>query len=645
MTINEKKLEESEVRFKTLFKGSPIPTYAWQKTGNSFKLIDFNKAAETITQGKVGKFLGITAIEMYKDRPDILNDLSRCFNEKINLRKEMKYIFSASEEEKDLLVTYSYIPPNSVLVHTEDITDRKVFERKLKESEEKYRNLFNNAPFAIILFNLEGTFLDCNDATNLISGYSKEELIGKNFRDFNFYINIKSANLDERQDRVKVGKTPKTRDILLKKKNGTQFWARTNIEFINIKENIYIQAIIQDISEQKESQKKLEESESKFRTIFEAIPDLYILLSGDGTILEYRGKETNLYPNSEEFMGKKVIDLLPLNLGKSFLKLIKKTLKTKQPQVFEYGLQINGEECFFESRFFYVYKDKVFNFIRDITQRKNFEKKISDMVKFPSEDPNPVLRTSEEKVIYINKSGQDLFDLTEDNKIPDPLRDIIINTLKQNVPHILEVEFGDKTYSFDLTPISQEGYVNIYGRNITERKKTEIALNLEKKFVDDILNSSMDTIFVFNPANGRAVRWNNRFRQISGYSDEEIASIKAPDSYYNEEDLKRASEAIKNVLEKGTNKVEISLITKDGKSIPYEYTVTIVKDPSGDTLIVSVGRDISERKITEDKIKESEQKFRDLYEEAPIAYFSIGPDESILRVNNAAKRLLGYESF
>ena len=189
----------------------------------------------------------------------------------------------------------------------------------------------------------------------------------------------------------------------------------------------------------------------------------------------------------------------------------------------------------------------------------------------------------------------------------------------------------------------KKGYFAVTFSDITERKKSEIALNLEKKFADDILNSSMDTVFVFNPENSRTVRWNNVFKQVSGYSDEEIASMKAPDSYYNKEDLKRSLEATKNVLKEGTIKLEMSLITKDGLSIPYEYTGTTLKSSFGDTLIVSVGRDISERKIAEEKIKGSEQKFRDLYEEAPIAYFSIGPERSILRVNKAAERLLGYE--
>jgi PAS domain S-box-containing protein len=197
---------------------------------------------------------------------------------------------------------------------------------------------------------------------------------------------------------------------------------------------------------------------------------------------------------------------------------------------------------------------------------------------------------------------------------------------------------------FNITPILLEGYVNIYGRDITERKKSEIALNLEKKFADDILNSSMDTVFVFNPESGKAVRWNNVFQKVCGYSYEEISSMKAPESYYSKEDLERASEAIKNVLEKGRYKVEMSLITKDGRSILYEYTATALEDSSGDTLIVSVGRDISERKIAEEALKQSEKKYKEAYDRGNFYKDLFAHDiNNILQVINSSAELITYQ--
>jgi PAS domain S-box-containing protein len=70
---------------------------------------------------------------------------------------------------------------------------------------------------------------------------------------------------------------------------------------------------------------------------------------------------------------------------------------------------------------------------------------------------------------------------------------------------------------------------------------------------------------------------------------------------------------------------------------------TFLRDENNKAIgLLGVSQNISERKRAEQKLKESEILFRDLYEEAPNAYFSIGPDKSILRCNNAAEKLLGY---
>jgi PAS domain S-box-containing protein len=186
--------------------------------------------------------------------------------------------------------------------------------------------------------------------------------------------------------------------------------------------------------------------------------------------------------------------------------------------------------------------------------------------------------------------------------------------------------------------------VNIYGQNVTERRKSERALNSEKKFTEDILNSSGDTIFVFDPETGKAYRWNKGFNQISGYSDEEISKLKAPDSYYNEEDLKRAFNALKTISKEGRTTVEMRLINKEGKKIPYEYTGTSFKNSEGKDLIVSVGRNITERLEAEKKIKESEKKYRRAYDRANFYKDLFAHDiNNILQVITSSAELISYQ--
>jgi signal transduction histidine kinase len=135
------KLKKSEERLKAQYKGIPVPTYTWQRVGEDFVFVDYNDAAAAITQGNVANFLGVKASEMYRDRPKIWEELSRCFAEKTSIEREMLYRFEATGESKYLVVKYAFVPPDLVLTHTEDITERKRAEEALWESEKKLRDI------------------------------------------------------------------------------------------------------------------------------------------------------------------------------------------------------------------------------------------------------------------------------------------------------------------------------------------------------------------------------------------------------------------------------------------------------------------------------------------------------------------------
>jgi PAS domain S-box-containing protein len=159
-------------------------------------------------------------------------------------------------------------------------------------------------------------------------------------------------------------------------------------------------------------------------------------------------------------------------------------------------------------------------------------------------------------------------------------------------------------------------------RNITERKQAEEALRNEKEFTETALNAQQDSFFLFEPATKRAIRWNRAFNDITGYTDEEISWMPAPDSYYGPEDLKRAAIFVKKVLETGVGKIELELICKDGRKVSTEYNVAVVKDEAGSPrYIISIGRDITERKTALKLLEISENKYRTLLKNIPQKIF------------------------
>ena len=119
--------------------------------------------------------------------------------------------------------------------------------------------------------------------------------------------------------------------------------------------------------------------------------------------------------------------------------------------------------------------------VEDITERRRAEAEIESLSRFPSETPNPVLRINSEKiVIYKNEALNVLLremGLSEKGIfkiLPEDLGILIDKALKTKQPfYLLEVNVGTRVFSYNLIPVIEQNYVNLYGRDITKRKNAE----------------------------------------------------------------------------------------------------------------------------------------------------------------------------
>ncbi|MHC4293459.1 MAG: MASE3 domain-containing protein, partial [Planctomycetota bacterium] len=278
---------------------------------------------------------------------------------------------------------------------------------------------------------------------------------------------------------------------------------------------------------------------------------------------------------------------------------------------------------------------------------KSSEDEITQLARFPSENPNPVIKISKDGIILYANSASNMVLETWHCQVGQQMPQPCLQTAK-------EAFASGKIYRFEFTcdngtillvtlsPVIEEGYLNAYGIDITEREHIEKELKEQKDFTETALDAQIDTFFVFEPQTGKAVSWNKAFNKASGYSDEEIRSMKAPDCYYKEDDLKKARAVTQTILKQGTATVELSLITKNGTSIPTEYTGSVIKDDKGEPLyIIAMGRDITDRKTMELVLKESEEKFRNLAEQSPNMIF-IHQNNKVVYVNQKCEEIIGY---
>ncbi|NUM40877.1 MAG: PAS domain S-box protein [Leptospiraceae bacterium] len=178
------------------------------------------------------------------------------------------------------------------------------------------------------------------------------------------------------------------------------------------------------------------------------------------------------------------------------------------------------------------------------------------------------------------------------------------------------------------------------GEDITNRKKIEEEIVKAKNFSESII-ASLPGIFYVIDQNGKFLRVNNQFLNITGYTEEEV-DLMHPLDFFTNSEKQLLTERIQEVFEKGKSNVEANMLLKNGNTIPYFFTgyrAVIDNLP----LLIGVGVDISERKKAEDELQKSEKKFRRLFEKSTDA-LTIVENETFIDCNQSTVDLLGFNT-
>jgi PAS domain S-box-containing protein len=132
-------------------------------------------------------------------------------------------------------------------------------------------------------------------------------------------------------------------------------------------------------------------------------------------------------------------------------------------------------------------------FTQDITDRKKAEEKIKSLAKFPSEDPNPVLRVDKNsKVLYANAAGSKLLEelgCEAGLGVPGRWNRYVSAALESGSSKELEVACTGKIFSLIIAPVKSEGYVNLYGIDITERSAAEEDLRKYRRHLEELVDT------------------------------------------------------------------------------------------------------------------------------------------------------------
>lgn len=177
--------------------------------------------------------------------------------------------------------------------------------------------------------------------------------------------------------------------------------------------------------------------------------------------------------------------------------------------------------------------------------------------------------------------------------------------------------------------------------DLTERKRAEAALRESEERFQSFMNHSPAVAYI-KDAEGRFVYINKIFKDRFNISAE--ALLGKTDYDWLPADIARAvSENDRQVLSTGkTSRVVEVVPTADGRKIEWLVLKFPIQTASGRKLLGGVGIDITKQKQAERALQESEARFRDLFDDAPVAYHELDTENRLTRVNNTELAMLGY---
>jgi PAS domain S-box-containing protein len=170
----------------------------------------------------------------------------------------------------------------------------------------------------------------------------------------------------------------------------------------------------------------------------------------------------------------------------------------------------------------------------DISARKNAEKQAESLAKFPNENPYPVLRIAKDgTIVYSNKPGEVLLEEWKchiGQKAPGNWRTLFNRALKSNQYLVKEISCGQTIFSFAAAPVPDDGYVNLYGRNLTQKKHALEQLQQSEKKYRRLFNTMTEGFALHEiicdkkgkPHDYRFLEVNPAFEVLTGLKAKEI---------------------------------------------------------------------------------------------------------------------------
>ena len=305
-------LQQSEEKFKKVFNSTlEAVSITESKSG---KYVEINDAFLRITGYSRNEIIGKTAHDLdiwvdRRDRENIVNELNKkgvILNFETSFRMKSNVIIPALLSARTMIL--NQVPV--ILMVTRDISQWKEALNALKESEEKFRRIFDSTLDIITITSLDtGNFIDVNQAFEVVTGYTREEVIGASTEQYSLWYDL--SDKEKIQKKLKHADAVSNIQTRFKLKNGDIAYGLVSVKKMILHGAPVILMMVRNITDRMQFQKALQASEEMFRKVFTTSPDaIAITTLNEGRFVEINEGFTNLLG----FTSEEVIDKTSLSL-------------------------------------------------------------------------------------------------------------------------------------------------------------------------------------------------------------------------------------------------------------------------------------------------------------------------------------------
>ncbi len=692
---------ESKRKYHTYIANAPYGIFIFDENGNFLEVNDAACNMLGYTESellllKINDIINPKSIQESKSNFKILLEKG-----KVNI---VENCITKNGISISLSINSVEIDENQYIAFAQDITEKLKTEQRLIESEEQFKKIVEQSFDVVIMRDNNGVIQYTSPNITKTFGYADQELIGKNIKDY--VISNELTKIKQSIQTISKGKIINRLFTKFKKKDGTFVEVEINSSPIyKDNEIIGACGFLNDVTEQNRTLQKLKDSEDKYKNITERSFDAIYVIDRSLN-LEYISPSMTLHfgHKPEIVIGQSVLNYVPEYDIKATKLVFDKVFSGNKIEFDEAHIVCaDGSVSDLEVNIVPVYKNKVIvgaqGMIRDVTERNESRKKleqaetkyqnlfesapvsiwredfseikyyidslkikgIDDFEKYFDKYPEEVMKCVKLlKVIDINSETINLLKAKDKDEVLSSLDKVFtigaIKTFKYELLCLISNKnkfssestiktFDNKTINVMISvsldySVKDWSNVLISIVDITDLKKTEVALIESEEKYRELFDESVAAIYLFD-AQKNFIDSNQAGLDLLGYSREELSTMSISDVDAEPADVVDAHKE----LVRGINLIDFEhkLRRKDGKIITVlNNSKTNFDKNCNITTIQSTLLDITERKQVEKELKESERKYRNLFEVAQEGIWVLDAKSYTTLVNKSMSDMLGY---